>query len=267
MGVSTERLISHEIYASAASPDGIDAPGDEESSTKDANHSLARRTRTFMKRHAIFTVISVLRADAVVIRVVRHVLRFRRSAAGRILDQMKARVAAEMAVQLARSEATAGRSALQRQTGGSCLAAVLAGGAIAESMEQVSAADGFTGSQSLGAREKTPTTGPAASRHDSAALHDGVASSRIVRMAVHACGDGALPSVSSQFGTVLACHHFVPSSTAAQRQVSVAKHPRPLDSSLRPRDAFRRLFAVFDLSTAVALTVRVGLTDMSCRTL
>jgi len=175
-GVPTKRLISHMSYASAASPYGRDAPGDEERRAEDADHSLARRTRTFMDRHAIATVISVLHANTVVLRDVRRVLRLRRSAAGQILEQIRAQLAPEMAVQLVRSAAAARRSALQRQTVGACLAAVPVGGATAEFLGRVSAADGLTGSQSLGAREKPRTTGPAISRHYSAALHDGVAS-------------------------------------------------------------------------------------------
>jgi len=57
-------------------------------------------------------------------------------------------------------------------------------------------------------------------------------------MAVRACIDDALLSVLPLFGTLLGCRRFLSSGSAAQGQISFGQHPRPLESSRCPRDAF-----------------------------
>jgi len=118
------RIIDENKYASAASHDGSCAYGDAGRTECTAYYSLAARTRRAMDREALATVVAALRADAVVLRVVRRVLRVRRSAIKLMLDLANARPAAAGAVHVARTDAAARHSAFRRLTGGACLAAV-----------------------------------------------------------------------------------------------------------------------------------------------
>ena len=198
---STARVLDKHKDSSTVSSDGSDTSGDEASRTGNACHSLAARTLRAMHREALASVVAVLRADAVVLRVVRRFLRVRRSTVRHMLDQADARQAAAQEVQRARTSAAARHSSLQRLTGGACLAAVLAAGALAESPESPSDVDAFTGPRPLDRRGRASQPGTVP--HCADALRAGVAVARAVRMAVRAAGGATFPSVSPLFGTLL----------------------------------------------------------------
>ena len=240
---STARLLDEQNDSSTPGSDGSDTSGDEASRTGKACYSLAARTLRAMHREALVAVVAVLRADAVVLRVVRRFLRVRRSAVRRMLDQADARNAAAQEVQRARTNAAAQHSSLQQLTGGACLAAVLAAGALAESPESPSDVDALTGPRPFDRRGRVSQ--PGTIPHCADALRAGVAAARAVRMAVRAAGGATFPSVSPLFGTLLGCHPLRRNGTAGSSRVGVAAPPRLLDSAHRPRDAFLRLFCRF----------------------
>jgi len=151
MGV-TARLIDENKDASAVTSDGSDASGEEATRGKSVYHSLAARTHKSMDRRALSAVVAVLGADAAVLRVVRRVLRLRRSVVRRMLKQLDTRPAAANAVRASRAKSAARRFALDRLTCSANLAAVLAGGAIAETPEFLSALPVSTGPRTLAHR-------------------------------------------------------------------------------------------------------------------
>jgi len=163
------------------------------------------------------SVVAVLRADAVVLRVVRRFLRVRRSAVPRLLDQEDARPAAAQEVQWARTNAAARLSSLQWRTGGACLAAVLAAGAFAESPESPSDLYLLTGPRPLDQRGRASQ--PATVLHRTDALRAGVAAARAVRMAGRAAGGATFPSLSPLFCKLLGCHPLRRSGAAGSSRV------------------------------------------------
>ena len=240
---TTARGLDEHKESSTVSSDGSDTSGDEASRTGKDFHSLAARTLRAMHREALASVVAVLCADAVVLRVVRRFLRVRRSAVRHMLDQADARQAAAQEVQRARTSAATRHSSLKRLTGGACLAAVLAAGALAESQESPSDVDALTGPRPVDRRGRAfqPGTVP----YCADALRAGVAGARAVRMAMRAAGGATFPSVSPLFGTLLGCHPLRHSQAAGSSRADVAAAPRLVDSADRPRDAFLRLFCRF----------------------
>jgi len=239
----TARLIDENKDASAVSSDGSDASGDEASRGKSVFFSLAARTQRSMDREALSAVVAELGADAAVLRVVRRVLRVRRSVVRRMLKQLDTRPAAANAVRASRAKSAARRFALDRLTCGANLAAVLAGGTIAEVPESRSALPGSTGPRTVAHRLPHTTASPGAChRAAGPRLRDGVAAARRVRTALRLRSGDALPAVSALFGTLLGCRPAVRAGAVRQPVVGVGAFPSPADSSVPSRDALLRHF-------------------------
>jgi len=240
---ATARLIDENKDASAVSSDGSDASGDEVSRGKSVYYSLAARTQRSMDREALSAVVAQLGVGAAVLRVLRRVLRVRRSAVRRMLRQLDTRPAAANAVRAARAKSAARWLALDGLTGGANLAAVLAGGAIAEVPESPSALPGSTASHTP-AHRRRHTTASASACHRAAGprLRDGVAAARRVKTALRVRGADALPAVSALFGTLLGCRPAARAGAVGLPIVGAGAFPLPAESPVPPRDALLRHF-------------------------
>jgi len=240
---ATARLIDENKDASALSSDGSDASGDEASRGKSVYYSLAARTQRSMDREALSDVVAQLGADAAVLRVFRRVLRVHRSVVRRMLKQLDTRPTAANAVRVSRAKSAARRVALDGLTGGANVAAVLAGGAIAEVPEPPPALPGSTGPRTPAHRRPHTTASPGAC-HSAAGprLRDGVSAARRVRAALRVRGGDALPAVSALFGTLLGCRPAVRAVAVGLPIVGAGAFPPPADSPVPPRDALLRHF-------------------------